>query len=59
MSDQINVEAVVAKVATELSKEFLKSVAGTVAGIPKSLFERFFPNFETHLAEMYEVPLVS
>lgn len=54
MNNDINVEAVAAKVATELSKDFLKTVATSVKGVPKNLFERYFPNFEAHLAEMYK-----
>ncbi|WP_456389833.1 NACHT domain-containing protein [Profundibacter sp.] len=54
MSDEVNVEAIAASVATELTKEFLASVASGLKGIPKNLFERYRPNFEGHLAEMYK-----
>ncbi len=54
MNDEINLESVASKVATELSKDFLKSVATNIVDIPKKLFEKYHPNFEVHLSEMYK-----
>ena len=53
MQNDINPEAVAIGVATELSKSFLTSAIKNVSKASKITFQKYFPNFEKHLAEIY------
>lgn len=49
----MNPEAVAVGVATELSKEYLNNAASGLSKVAKNAFQRYFTNFEKHLAQMY------
>ncbi|MFO1201414.1 MAG: NACHT domain-containing protein [Tabrizicola sp.] len=46
-------EAVLASTASELTKDFFKGTLAKLSGGSKELFQRFFPQFEKHLASVY------
>jgi hypothetical protein len=50
---EVNMEAVLASTATELTKDFFQGTLARLSGGSKELFQRFFPQFQKHLANVY------
>ena len=50
---EVNIEAVTAAVAAELTKDFLAKTVQTFKGASRTIFEKLFPNFEKHLTSTY------
>jgi hypothetical protein len=51
---ELNVEAVAAAAAAELTKDFLKSTYAKLTGATHQIFQRAFPKFEKHLQAVYQ-----